>query len=111
MLPRLELIPKDIPNEYAKLNVAVLHPQIFSKLKSPQQDKVYVKVKEFILTCMASNDMPLDRIGMSKKIREFVFVNMIDTIVVEGYLIPVDKETSLSYLQLELELKSAPAQT
>ena len=69
MLPRLELIPKDIPNNYAKLNVAVLHPQTYAKLKAPQQEKVYVKVKEFILTCVAANDMLPDRIGMSKKIR------------------------------------------
>lgn len=32
---------------------------------------------------------------------------MIDPIVVEGYLIPIDRETSLSYLQLELELKNS----
>lgn len=56
---------------------------------------------------MTANDMPPDRIGMSKKVREFVFVNMIDPIVVEGYLIPIDKETGLSYLQFELELKSS----
>lgn len=68
---------------------------------------MYVKIKNFILTCVAANDVTPDRIGMSKKIREYVFVNMIDPVIVEGYVIPIDKETGLSYLQLEVELKSS----
>ena len=91
MLPRLELIPTNISNELAKLNQAVLHPDTYARLKHPKQEKVYIKVKDFILTCNKSSDVPQDKIGLSKKVREFLFVNLINPIIVEGYVIPNDK--------------------
>jgi hypothetical protein len=99
MLSRLELIPTNISNDLAKLNQAVLHPDTYAKVKHPKQEKVYIKVKDFILTSTKSSEIPPDKIGISKKVREFLFVNMINPILVEGYVIPNDKETGLSFLE------------
>lgn len=69
MLPRVELIPTNISNDLAKLNGAILHPDTYTKLNVAKQEKLYVKVKDFILTCAKSSDIAPDKIGLSKKAR------------------------------------------
>ena len=106
MNPRLNLIPTNISNDFAKLNQAVLHPDTFAKLKIPKQDRVYVKVKDFILNCGKAQEIPPDRLGLSKRARDFVYVNMTDPVAVEAFLIPIDRETGLSYIEFELQLQA-----
>jgi hypothetical protein len=50
-----------------------------------------MRIKEFILTCNRSPEIPQDKIGLSKKAREFIYVNMTDAIPVAVYQIPLDR--------------------
>lgn len=103
-----ELVPININNELAKLNQAILNPELFSKLKQLTKDQsVYIRVKDFILTCNQSAEVPPGKLGLNKKTREYVYVNLVDPVPVNTYQIPVDRESSLAYLEFEIELQTA----
>jgi len=53
------LVPININNELAKLNQAILNPELFGKLKQLSKDQpVYLRIKDFILTCNQSPEVP-----------------------------------------------------
>lgn len=49
--PFLQLTPINISNELAKLNQAILNPELYNKLKTTGFNLVYVRIKDFIMTC------------------------------------------------------------
>lgn len=104
------LVPVNISNELAKLNQAILNPELYARLKQLAKDQpVYLRVKDFILTCNQSPEVPLEKIGLNKKTREYIYVNLVDPVMVSVYQVPSDRESSLAYLEFELSLQSPSA--
>lgn len=58
-----------------KLNQAGLRPKTYAKLEHPKR-RVYVKTKEFVLISTKSSEVVPDKIGLSQKARDSVFVSM-----------------------------------
>lgn len=85
----LSLVPFTVSSELAKLSQAILPPDMFTKLKG-NKENLYVKVKDFILTCNKSSDIPQGKIGFGKRALAYLNLNLTDQIAVAVYEIPLD---------------------